>query len=97
MGETRQRVARAPVRFNFHVQLPEPGDKIDGPSIAWPEKRKTLELGVIEITELVPDSNTAERALLFLPAALPAGIAPADPMIQARSAAYPVSYARRHQ
>jgi len=27
---------------------------------------------------------------------LPAGIEPADPMLQARSAAYLVSYARRH-
>jgi catalase len=45
---------------------------------------------------VVPDSEAAERALLFLPAALPAGIEPADPMIQVRSAAYPVSYARRH-
>jgi catalase len=32
----------------------------------------------------------------FLPAALPAGIEPADPMITARNEAYPISYARRH-
>ncbi|RPJ66189.1 MAG: catalase, partial [Alphaproteobacteria bacterium] len=37
------------------------------------------------------------RALLFLPAELPEGIEPADPMIQARNAAYIVSYGRRHQ
>jgi catalase len=30
------------------------------------------------------------------PTALPAGIEAADPMIAARSAAYPVSYSRRH-
>jgi catalase len=80
--EIHQRVTRAPVRFNFRVQLAEPEDKIDDPSIAWPEKRKTLDLGVIEITTVVPDSDAAERALLFLPAALPEGIEPADPMIQ---------------
>ena len=95
--EIRQRVARAPVRFNFRVQLSEPGDKIDDPSMAWPDTRKTVEIGVIEITEVVPDSDAAERVLIFLPAELPAGIEPADPMIQARSAAYIVSYGRRHQ
>ena len=95
--EIRQRVARALVRFNFRVQLSEPGDKIDDPSMAWPDTRKTVEIGVIEITEVVPDSDAAERVLIFLPAELPAGIEPADPMIQARSAAYIVSYGRRHQ
>jgi catalase len=33
---------------------------------------------------------------MFLLAALPDGIEPADPMLTARSEAYPVSYARRH-
>ena len=96
-NEIRQRVARSPVRLNLRVQIPEPGDKIDDPSIAWPDTRKIVDIGVIEITKVVPDSDAAERALLFLPAELPEGIEPADPMIQARNAAYIVSYGRRHQ
>jgi len=95
--EIHQRLARGPIRFNFRVQLSEPGDKIDDPSIAWPDTRKTVEIGVIEIVKVVPDSDSAERVLIFLPAELPAGIEPADPMIQARSASYIVSYGRRHQ
>lgn len=97
MAEIRERVARGPIRFNFRVQLPEAGDKIDDPSIAWPDTRKVVELGVIEITQVVADSDAAERELLFIPIALPAGIEAADPMLFARSAAYPVSYGRRHQ
>jgi catalase len=46
---------------------------------------------------VVPDSEATERALMFLPALLPAGIEPADPMIQFRNKTYPVSYERRHQ
>lgn len=95
--EIRQRVAHTPVRFSFRIQFPEPGDKIDDPSIAWQDTRKTVEIGVIEIVEVVPDSDAAERSLLFLPAKLPAGIEPADPMIEARSPAYVISYERRHQ
>jgi catalase len=34
--------------------MPEPGDKIDDPSVTWPDTRKIVEIGVIEITAVVP-------------------------------------------
>ena len=95
--EIRQRTMRAPVRFRMLVQLAAAGDKLEDPSIAWPETRTTIDVGVIEITSVSADNDTEQRALMFLPTSLPAGIEAADPMIAARSAAYPVSYARRHQ
>jgi catalase len=95
--EMRQRTAHAPVRFRMLVQLAADGDKLEDPSIAWPESRMTIDVGVIEITSVALDSDAEQRALMFLPTALPAGITAADPMIAARSAAYPVSFARRHQ
>ncbi|MEO8004715.1 MAG: catalase family peroxidase [Betaproteobacteria bacterium] len=95
--EIRKRMASGPARFKFVVQIADRDDKIDDPSIAWPETRKRVELGVIEINKVVPDSDAAERALMFLPLALPAGIEPADPMLAVRNAAYPVSLSRRHQ
>jgi len=93
--EIKERVDRGPVRFKLFLQIAEPGDNLDNPSIAWPDKRKQVELGTIEITKAVADNAAAERQLLFLPAALPAGIEAQDPMIIARSAAYAVSYGRR--
>lgn len=96
IDEIRRRVVKSPIRFFVRIQLPEPGDKIDDPSIAWPDTRKIVDIGILQITSAVQD-NDIERALLFLPAALPAGIEPADPMIQARSDAYHISYKRRHQ
>jgi catalase len=95
-SELQGRLAEAPIDFDFRLQLPESGDKTDDPSITWSDKNKTVELGVIEITSLVPDSYLAQRALLFLPGLLPVGIEPADPMIQFRNKAYPISYDRRH-
>jgi catalase len=59
--EIRQRVAHAPVRFNFRVQLSEPDYKIEDPSIEWPDTSKTVEIGIIEIMKVVPDSDAAER------------------------------------
>ena len=94
--EIRKRVGDGPVRMKLQVQIAEPGDKIDDPSIAWPDSRKTVELGVIEIDKVDPDSDAAQRALLFLENAVPAGIETADPMIDIRSQAYAVSFGRRH-
>ena len=94
--EIRKRVAEGPVRFRFRVQLSGPGDIVDDPSIAWPESREIVDLGEIEITRAVTDSDAAERQLIFMPATLPAGIEPADPMILVRQGAYPISYTRRH-
>jgi catalase len=96
MDEIRKRVGEGPVRFKYLAQVAEQGDKLDDPSIAWPDNRKTVELGVIEIDKVDPDSDAAQRALLFIENAVPPGIEPEDPMINARSAAYAVSFARRH-
>ena len=95
--EIRARVAQGSVRFRFQVQLSGPGDVIDDPSIAWPESREIVDLGEIEIVRVDADSEAAQRQLIFMPATLPAGIEPADPMILVRQGAYPISYARRHQ
>ena len=94
--EIRKRVADGPVRMKLQVQLAEPGDKIEDPAIAWPDSRKTVELGVVEFDKVDPDSDAAQRALLFIENAVPAGIEPADPMVDIRSQAYAVSFARRH-
>ena len=95
--EIRERVRRGPVKFKLLAQVAEQGDAIDNPTIVWPETRKKVELGTISITKAVPDSQAAEKKLLFVPGALVPGIEAADPMIAARSAAYIVSLSRRAQ
>jgi catalase len=94
--EIRHRVARGAVLLKVVLQLAAPADKIDDPSVAWASNNKITTLGTLTVVSVVPDSEVTERALLFLPALLPAGIEPADPMIQFRNKTYPVSYERRH-
>jgi hypothetical protein len=48
----------------------------------------------LTIASVVLDSEATERALMFLPVLLPAGIGSADPMIQSRNKTYPVFYER---
>jgi catalase len=93
--EILQRVRRGPVNFKLLLQLAAQGDKIDDPSIAWPDSRKKVVLGTLTITKAVADSHTAEKKLLFMPGTLVSGIEAADPMIAARSAAYTISATRR--
>ncbi|MCP3446791.1 catalase family peroxidase [Bradyrhizobium sp. CCGUVB14] len=94
IAEIRQRMAKEPVKFRLVLQLAGTGDKVNDPSIAWPDSRETTELGTITLTRLVAD-EAADKSLLFLPNALASGIEAADPMIDARGAAYPVSFGRR--
>jgi catalase len=92
--EIGERVRRGPATFKLFLQVAEPGDKLDDPSVAWPDTRKTVELGTLAITKATAESHTADK-WLFLPGAVTAGIEPADPMIAVRSGAYPISFARR--
>lgn len=92
--EIAKRAAEAPIRFDWHAQLAAPGDKIEDPSIAWPECRATVNLGTISIERFLTDQS-ANRSLLFLPGMLPSGIEVADPMFAVREVAYPISYGER--
>lgn len=93
--EIAARVAKAPIRFDWYAQISAAGDAIADPSIAWPENRKLVKLGTISITQIVKDQADASKSTLFMPGNLPAGIEAADPMIEARNAAYPISFRDR--
>jgi catalase len=97
MKEIKQRVEKAPVEFKLLVQVAEKGDDIANASIAWPDTRKTIELGTIKIAKAMDDSIIAQRELVFLPTVMPDGIEPADPMIDTRAHAYVTSFSRRQQ
>ncbi len=93
--EIATRVARAPIQFDWYGQVAQAGDVIDNPSIAWPESRQLVKLGRLSIERVAADPARADKALLFLPGRVPAGIEVADPMVAVRSAAYPISFGAR--
>jgi catalase len=93
-----QRIARKPVVFHVKAQLAEPGDQTKDASQPWPDDRKIVDLGVLTLTKVVPDSADAEKKLLFLPTRLTDGIELSDdPLPNVRAAAYGVSFGRRSQ
>jgi catalase len=92
--EITARVRSAPVIFDWYAQVSESGDKIEDPSIAWPENRRLIKLGTLKISALA-DSAVADKQTLFLPGQAHAGIEAADPMLTLRNKAYPVSFGER--
>jgi catalase len=96
--ELAERLKHGKVTFHLKAQLAEPGDSTKDPSQPWPYDRKVVELGVVTIDKLVPDSLEAQKKLVFLPGALTDGIKPSDdPLINVRTGAYAVSFSRRSQ
>jgi catalase len=94
--EIKTRLARGPVKFRLVVQLPQAGDPTNDSSQVWPDDRKTVDLGLISITSVVPDSVAAEKALAFSPTRLTDGIELSDdPLPLLRARVYAISVAHR--
>ena len=93
-----KRIARKPVVFHVKAILAEPGDQTKDASQPWPDDRKVVDLGVLTLTKIVPDSLEVQKKLLFLPTNLTSGIELSDdPLLTVRAAAYGVSFGRRSQ
>jgi catalase len=93
--ELPDRVAKSPLAFTWYAQIAGKLDVIGNPSIAWPESRQLVKLGVIRIDGMASSSAAAGKAARFAPLNVPDGIAPADPMLGIRQAAYPLSFKHR--
>jgi catalase len=93
--ELPKRLAKAPVTYKWVAQIAETGDVIEDPSVAWPETRRLVELGTIQITGMAPDGAVLDRSTMFNPLNVPDGVAAADPMLTMRKAAYPISFKHR--
>ena len=97
-NDLAKRIAQKPLVFHLKAQLAQAGDQTKDASQPWPDDRKVIDLGVLTLTKVVPNSSEAEKKLLFLPTKLTAGIELSDdPLPSVRAAAYGVSFGRRSQ
>jgi catalase len=93
-----KRISQKPLVFHLKAQLAEPGDQTKDASQPWPDDRKVIDLGVLTLNKVVPNSLEAQRKLLFMPTNLIDGIELSDdPLPSVRAAAYGVSFGRRSQ
>lgn len=98
MEELPKRLANAPAAFRISVQVAEPGDELNDPTVVWPNDRPMVELGTLTLDAMLENAETYARANMFNPLALVDGIEPSnDPVLLARPAAYAASFAKRAQ
>ena len=96
--EIVERVKKDPVGFKLMLQLAEEGDVVDDATVHWPESRKVVELGVIELTDVVADNAAEQKQIIFDPIPRVDGIeASADPLLELRAAIYLISGRRRRK
>jgi catalase len=94
--EIRERLASGTARFTLQFTLAREDDPLDDPTEEWEGEREVVELGELEITDVVEDAETPEEPLIMDPMRLTDGIEPsADPILAARPKAYSVSIERR--
>jgi catalase len=97
VDDLANRLKSGPVVFHLKAQLAGKDDQTSDGSKPWPDDRKVVDLGVLNLEKAVPDSADAQKTLLFLPTTLTDGIeASDDPVIDTRGAAYAVSFSRRN-
>ena len=96
--ELRSRIAKGPVGCSVAVQLAEKGDVVDDATIHWPESRKLVLLGSVELTSIVDNQQPEQQHIIFDPIPRVDGIEPSDdPLLELRAAIYLLSGRRRRQ
>jgi len=91
--EITERIRSAPQRWTVVVTVANPDDPTADPSKAWPEGRRTVEVGTLVVQQIEPERDGPCRDINFDPTVLPPGIGTSDdPFPAARSAAYAKSY-----
>jgi len=94
--EITERVRGGPQRWTLAVTIANPGDPTADPSKAWPEDRRTIEVGTLTVQQIQAERDGPCRDVNFDPTVLPSGIRTSDdPFPAARSSAYAKSYDRR--
>ena len=94
--EITDRIKTGPARWTMLVTVANPGDQTVDPSKAWPEDRRSVDVGTLVVQRIEAEADGPCRDINFDPTVLPNGIGVSDdPFPAARSSAYRVSYDRR--
>ncbi|HTY85641.1 MAG TPA: catalase family peroxidase [Silvibacterium sp.] len=94
--EIVDRVVKSPIRFKVAAQLANEGDVVDDATVHWPEERRIVDLGDIDLTAPITDNAAEQQKIIFDPIPRVDGIEPsADPLLELRAAVYLISGRRR--
>lgn len=95
-SDLARRLERGPAAFTLWAAVAEEGDPVDDPTAAWPDERRRVQLGRLEIVNLAFDRESGGDVLVFDPTRVTDGIECSnDPILLFRSHAYAESVLRR--
>jgi catalase len=90
------RLKKRPTEFELELELAEPGDVMDDPTLLWPEDRKRMPVGRLVISQPTTEAEFGDPVMNHDPTVLVDGIdATDDPIIQIRRGVYEMSAALR--
>ncbi|WP_227999512.1 catalase family peroxidase [Mycolicibacterium sp. P1-5] len=85
-----------PLRWRLLVTVADPGDPLTDATLAWPDDRRSIEVGTLTLTSAATEALGNARDINFDPLVLPDGIEPSgDPLLSTRSDVYAASYRQR--
>jgi catalase len=85
-----------PLQWRLILTVGAPGDPTTDATLPWPSDRRTVDAGVLTLTDIQTEAAGNARDINFDPLVLPDGIEPSDdPLLNARSAVYAASYRAR--
>src|SRR5450830_1961797 len=91
--ELAERLRTGPLRWHLQLQLAKAGDPGNDATIAWPDDRQVIDVGLLTLESTVAQDDGPCRDINFDPTVLPRGIQVSnDPLLAARSGAYARSY-----
>ncbi len=94
--ELTSRLEAGPAAMELVLRIATADDSLTDPTELWPDDRKTITAGTLELTAVVDDPEGDGHIEVFDPTRLPDGIeASDDPILHARPKAYSVSAYRR--
>ena len=92
--EIVERLAGSSIKFKLMAQVAQAGDPTDDATQHWPEDREVVELGTIELKEILSEqeSRKLEKNVIFDPIPRVEGVeASDDPLLDVRAAVYLIS------
>ncbi|KQR93951.1 catalase [Chryseobacterium sp. Leaf180] len=94
--DLRNRLKKGPLYWDLVLTLAEPGDPVNDPSQVWPESRRQIIAGTLEVSQVFDQTEGGCRDVNFDPTRVPKGIALSDdPVLAARAGIYSHSHSDR--
>jgi catalase len=96
LDELDEHLKGGPVRYNLVLEIAEPGDALDDVTLLWPEDRRRVTIGTLEISAPITLEELGDPEMNHDPTKLTDGIElNDDPIIEARRGVYEASAAFR--